>query len=210
MGRSCALRARRWVPESLPLLPCASSRLAGRLLAWHRRLIGRKWTYPSRPGRLGTSQEIRSLVLRLAQENPAWGYRRVHGERSRLGRNVSEATVRRILRARRHRPAPRNLDTSWRAFLRTQADGLLACDFFHVNTVFLNLWRARTRAEDLTWASILGARALSPRLSAHGQVVRLAGAARAERHLEGRGDLGAAAPGCGPAPSSRPPEPALG
>jgi hypothetical protein len=109
----------------------------GTLLAWHRRLIARKWTYPSRPGRPRTSQEIRDLVLRRPRENPAWGYSRVHGELRRLGYHISESTVRRILRARRRRPAAPNVDTFWRAFLRAKADGLLACDFFHVDTVFL-------------------------------------------------------------------------
>jgi putative transposase len=82
-------------------------------------------------------RDVRDLVLRLAEENPAWGYRRVHDELARLGYHVSEATVRRILRGRGCRPAPRGLGTSWRAFLRTQAEGLLACGFFTVDTIFL-------------------------------------------------------------------------
>ena len=76
-------------------------------------------------------------MLRLARENPAWGYCRVHGELSRLGHHISASTVRRIMCARRRPPASPNTDTSWRAFLRTQAQGLLACDFFCVDTIFL-------------------------------------------------------------------------
>ena len=72
----------------------------GTLRAWHRRLIKRNWTYPSRPGRPSVSTQIRDLVRRLARENPTWEYRRVHGELCRLGYRISEATVRRILRAR--------------------------------------------------------------------------------------------------------------
>ena len=124
----------------------------GTLLAWHRRLSTQvDIPEPARPPE-DQPQETRDLVLRLAQENPAWGYHRVHGELTRLGHHISDATVRRILRARRRRPAPRNADTSWRAFLRTQAGGLLACDFFHVDTIFLkrlyvlSRWRWRPGA----------------------------------------------------------------
>jgi putative transposase len=107
------------------------------LLTWHRRLTGRHLRSPNAPGRPPVAAEIRELVLRLARQNPRWGYRRIQGEAQRLGYRVGEGTVRRVLAASGVRPAPRRASASWQQFLRTQAHGLLACDLFHVDTVFL-------------------------------------------------------------------------
>jgi putative transposase len=106
---------------------------------WHRALVAGRWTYrrTSPPGRPATSPTIRELVVRIARENPAWGYRRIHGELARLAIPIAASTVWTILKRAGIDPAPRRASESWRAFLRVQASGIIACDFLTVDTVLL-------------------------------------------------------------------------
>jgi putative transposase len=107
------------------------------LLRWHRRLVTGAWTYPRGPGRPPLDQEVQQLIVRLARENPRWGYQRIQGELHRLGVQVSATTIRMTLRRHGLDPTPRPTATTWRAFLRQQAAGIVACDFFTVDTVWL-------------------------------------------------------------------------
>jgi transposase InsO family protein len=108
------------------------------LLRWHRALVRRKWRQPSgRAGRPLLSPEVRELVLRLARENPRWGHRRICGELRKLGFAISPTSVRRLLARSGLEPAPRRRGPSWREFLQAQAAGIVACDFFTVETVLL-------------------------------------------------------------------------
>ncbi len=109
------------------------------LLAWHRRLVTRKWDYTSRrcPGRPPTAPAIRKLVIRIATDNPMWGHRRVQGELVKLGHQIAASTVWQILHDARIDPAPRRTGPTWKQFLTTQARGILAVDFVHVDTVVL-------------------------------------------------------------------------
>jgi putative transposase len=101
------------------------------LLRWHRDLVRRRWTSPSRRGRPGVPAELRDLVLRLARENPTWGYRRIQGELCRLGYKIGASTAWTILQRAGVAPAPTPSALSWRQSLRAQANGVLAVDFLH-------------------------------------------------------------------------------
>jgi len=108
------------------------------LLRWHRGMVARRWTDSHRrPGRPPIGREVRELVLRLARENPRWGYLRIVAELRKLGITVSAGSVRNILAQAGLPPAPRRDSESWRRFLRAQGEPILACDFFTVDTVWL-------------------------------------------------------------------------
>src|SRR5207248_1693432 len=108
------------------------------LLGWHRQLVRKRWTYSGRrPGRPAVPEEIRELVLRLARENPRWGYQRIVGELAGVGQRVSATTVAKILRQADMPPAGARVQLSWREFLRAHASSMIACDFFTVETLWL-------------------------------------------------------------------------
>jgi hypothetical protein len=110
----------------------------GTVMRWHRQLVTRKWTGPyRRGGRPAVAEHLVALILRLARENPRWGYRRIQGELKKLGVSVSATTIRTVLLGNGLRPAPRRPSVTWRAFLRAQATGIIATDFFTVETVRL-------------------------------------------------------------------------
>jgi putative transposase len=122
---------RRWA-EVFPVTPAT-------LLTWHRKLAARKYDTSKRrkPGRPPTARSIARLTIRLAHENPLWGYRRIHGELTKLGLTIAPSTIYEILRAAGIDPAPRRNGPTWRQFLHAQAAGILAVDFLHVDTAAL-------------------------------------------------------------------------
>ena len=111
------------------------------LLRWFRLLVARKWTYPRKagPGRPPVDPEVEELVLKLMEENPSWGSDRIVGALANLHIQISDSTVDNIRTRNGIPPAPeRERKTTWRQFLKTHWDGLLAADFF---TIEVLCWR---------------------------------------------------------------------
>jgi hypothetical protein len=113
----------------------------GTVLNWHRELVRRKWTFDDRPtlGRPVTSPELQALLLRLAQENPSWGYSKLHGELLKLGYDIGRSTVREILKRQHIAPAPQRPKNgaSWSTLLKHYGQQILASDIFTEETAWL-------------------------------------------------------------------------
>lgn len=109
------------------------------VIGWHRRLVARHWTQPptAKPGRPPIDPELRKLTIRLAGDNPNWGYRRIHGELARLGHKIAASTVWRILRTAGIDPSRDRTGPTWTEFIRSQAAGIIATDFACVDTATL-------------------------------------------------------------------------
>ena len=108
------------------------------LLKWHRELVRRKWTFKKQAplGRPSISPELEGLVLRLAKENPRWGYGKLEGELGKLGYEIGRSTIRDVLKRLRVPPAPERgkHGLRWRTFLAHYKGEVVACDFFTVET----------------------------------------------------------------------------
>jgi len=110
------------------------------VIGWHRELVGRKWTYQhrSRRGRPALDKELEDLILRLAHENPRWGYGKLEGELLKLGYEASQTTIRNVLHQHRILPAGvRGGSIGWRQLMKHYKEQILACDFFTVETLRL-------------------------------------------------------------------------
>jgi hypothetical protein len=107
------------------------------LLRWHRRLVARHWTYLRCPGRPPITDELVTLIVRMALDNPTWGYQRIRGELLGRRHRVAASTIAKVLKAHGLESAPRRSFPTWRQFLRQQAAGIVDCDFFSVDTISL-------------------------------------------------------------------------